>query len=473
MSAERTAARSAKGRWIEDWDAEDEQYWERGGKRIALRNLYLSVVSEHIGFSIWSMWSVLVLFMTPGIGLGFAPDEKFLLVVTPTLVGALLRPSYSYAVTRFGGRNWTVFASAILLVPAALTVVFIQRPGTPLWVFLLISALGGVGGGNFASSMTNITGFFPRRHQGWALGLNAGGGNLGVAAVQLLGLLVISTAGDTHPAYIAAFYLPLIALVSLVCAFKMDNIATVRTDPGAQREALAQRDTWLISLLYIGTFGSFIGYGFAFGLVLQTQFGSTPLEAASYTFLGPLLGSFSRPLGGWLADRFGGARITLITFAGMGAGTGVLLLASARDSLPIFIAGFTALFVLSGIGNGSTYKLIPAAFTRQAEARIVEGQDATRSFATARRLAGAAIGISGAIGALGGVAINLAFRGAYSGGASNGAPAFLSFLGYYAICAAVVWTVYVRRERAGSPAAQQQRRQTAAAAATRPENVHV
>ncbi|MCY0936763.1 MFS transporter [Streptomyces sp. H34-S4] len=466
------AARSAKGRWIEDWNAEDEQYWEQGGKQIARRNLFLSVASEHIGFSIWSMWSVLVLFMTPAIGLGFAPDEKFLLVVTPTLVGALLRPSYSYAVTRFGGRNWTVFASAILLVPALLTVYFIQRPGTPLWVFLVISALGGVGGGNFASSMTNITSFFPRRHQGWALGLNAGGGNLGVAAVQLLGLLVIATAGDTHPAYIAAFYLPLIAFVCLLCAAKMDNIAAVRTDPGAQREALGQRDTWLISLLYIGTFGSFIGYGFAFGLVLQTQFGSTPLQAASYTFLGPLLGSFARPTGGWLADRFGGARISLLTFAGMAAGTGVLLIASAQHSLPVFIGGFTVLFVLSGIGNGSTYKLIPAAFNRQAEASIVAGHDATKAFAAARRLSGAAIGISGAIGALGGVAINLAFRGAYGGGSGSGTPAFLSFIGYYAVCAAVTWTVYLRRERSASATARASRATTVAADARPTESIH-
>jgi NNP family nitrate/nitrite transporter-like MFS transporter len=448
-----SAARSAKGRWIEDWDAEDEKAWERGNKRIARRNLILSVVSEHIGFSVWSMWSVLVLFMTPEIGFDFAADDKFLLVVVPTLVGAVLRPPYSWAVTRFGGRNWTIFASAILLVPAALTVWFIQRPDTPLWVFLLISALGGVGGGNFASSMTNITGFFPRRHQGWALGLNAGGGNLGVAAVQLLGLAVISTVGDTHPVYVAAFYLPLIALISLVCALKMDNIATVRAEPGAQLAALAHRDTWWISLLYIGTFGSFIGYGFAFGLVLKTQFGATALEAASYTFLGPLLGSFSRPFGGWLADKFGGARITLCTFGGMALGTGVLLLASERNSLAIFIAGFTALFVLSGIGNGSTYKLIPTAFAREAEARIVAGHDATDAFAAARRLAGAAIGISGAVGALGGVAINLAFRDAYSGGAADGTPAFLSFLGYYALCALITYAVYVRRERAARAAA--------------------
>ncbi|NEE59363.1 MFS transporter, partial [Streptomyces sp. SID8455] len=126
--------RSASGRWIQDWEPENEEFWEREGRRIARRNLVISVLSEHIGFSVWSLWSVLVLFMSPEIGLGFAPEEKFLLVVVPTLVGAVLRLPYSYAVTRFGGRNWTVFASAVLLVPTVLALVFVQRPGTPLWV---------------------------------------------------------------------------------------------------------------------------------------------------------------------------------------------------------------------------------------------------------------------------------------------------------------------------------------------------
>lgn len=163
-------------RWIEDWDPEDERFWADRGRTIAKRNLVLSIVSEHIGFSVWSMWSVLVLFMSPDIGLAFTPDEKFLLVSTPVLVGAVLRLPYSYAVTRFGGRNWTVFSTVVLAVPAGLACWFVQRPGTPLWVFLLVGAVGGVVGGNFASSMTNIAVFFPRRRQGWALGMNAGGG---------------------------------------------------------------------------------------------------------------------------------------------------------------------------------------------------------------------------------------------------------------------------------------------------------
>ncbi|MFJ9566055.1 MFS transporter [Streptomyces fuscichromogenes] len=438
-----TSAR--QGSWLIGWDPEDEDAWHAGGRLIARRNLVLSVLSEHVGFSVWTLWSVLVLFMSPEIGLGFGPGEKFLLVATPTVVGALLRLPYSRAVTRFGGRNWTVFATSILLVPAFSALYFVQRPGTSLWVFLLVGALAGVGGGNFASSMTNITAFYPQRHQGWALGLNAGGGNLGVAAVQLIGLLVISVAGDTHPSYVAAVYLPVIVLVALLAAWKMDNVDAVRSEPGTQREAARDRDTWLISLIYIGTFGSFIGYGFAFGLVLQNQFGASPREAVGYTFLGPLLGSFARPLGGLLADRVGGARVTFWNFLGMGAATTVLIVAAEVNSFTLFVAGFTALFVLSGLGNGSTYKMIPALFAKKAEDEVTSGRDARDAFARARRLSGAVIAIAGAVGALGGAAINLAFKLSYADGSGSGIPAFVAFLVYYALCLTVLRAVYLRR----------------------------
>ncbi|MCP3755182.1 MFS transporter [Streptomyces sp. TBY4] len=447
-------ARPETGRWIEDWDPENEEFWQRSGRKTARRNLILSVLSEHIGFSVWSMWSVLVLFMSPEIGLGFTPAEKFLLVIVPTLVGALLRLPYSYAVTRFGGRNWTVFSTAVLLVPTLAALWFVQQPGTPLWVFLLIGAAGGVGGGNFASSMTNIAVLFPRHLQGRALGANAGGGNLGVAAIQLIGLLVIATAGSSHPAYVIAVYLPLIVLASLLAALKMDNVAAVRAAPGTQLEALRDPHTWWISLLYVGTFGSFIGYGFAFGLVLQSQFGATPLESASYTFLGPLLGSLARPVGGLLSDRWGGALITLCTFCAMAMGTGVLLLASARGSFALFVLGFTTLFVLTGIGNGSTYKLIPVAFAKRAEVAVTSGHDATEAFAQARRLSGAVIGIAGAVGALGGVGVNLVLREAYGGPAKSGEPAFLAFLGFYLVCVLVTWAVYLRKRPDAEPAVQ-------------------
>ncbi|QGV80362.1 nitrate/nitrite transporter [Streptomyces ficellus] len=426
------------GRWIEQWEPENETFWREKGERIARRNLLFSVLSEHIGFSIWSLWSVMVLFMGPEYGID--PAGKFSLIAVATVVGAVIRVPYTFAVARFGGRNWTVFSALLLLLPtgAAYTV---MEPGTSYGTFLLVAALTGVGGGNFASSMTNINAFFPLHKKGWALGLNAGGGNIGVPVVQLVGLLVIGTAGAAHPRLVLGLYLPLIVVAALCAALYMDNLAPVRNDTGAVREAVKDAHTWVMAFLYIGTFGSFIGYSFAFGLVLQTQFGRTPLQAASLTFIGPLLGSLIRPLGGSLADRHGGARITLGTFAAMAAATGVVLYASLVESLAVFLTGFVALFVLSGLGNGSTFKMIPAIFRAKAHASGLEGEEAE---AYGRRLSGAAIGLIGAVGAIGGLAINLAFRQSFAT-AGTGTAAFVAFLLFYAACLTVTWAVYLRR----------------------------
>ncbi|MEV8522581.1 nitrate/nitrite transporter [Streptomyces sp. NPDC052000] len=426
------------GRWIERWEPEDDTFWKETGERVARRNLYLSVFSEHVGFSIWTLWSVMVLFMGPAYGVD--PAGKFFLISMATLVGALARIPYTFAVARFGGRNWTVFSALLLLVPTVAAYLAME-PGTSYTTFLLVAALAGIGGGNFASSMTNINAFFPLRKKGWALGLNAGGGNVGVPVVQLVGLLVISTVGATHPRIVLAVYLPLIVLAALGAALRMDNLAPVRNDTGAAKEALRDAHTWIMALLYVGTFGSFIGYSFAFGLVLQTQFGRTPLQAASLTFIGPLLGSVIRPVGGRLADRYGGARITLWNFAAMAAATSVVLYASVQKSLPVFLTGFIALFVLSGLGNGSTYKMIPGIFQAKALARGLVGEAAA---AHGRRLSGAAMGLIGAVGALGGLAINLAFRQSFQT-AGTGTTAFAAFLGCYAVCFTVTWAVYVRR----------------------------
>ncbi|RII19823.1 Nitrate/nitrite transporter NarK [Streptomyces sp. YIM 130001] len=441
-------------RWIERWDPEDEQFWQESGRRTARRNLLLSVISEHIGFSVWTLWSVLVLFMGPEYGVDAA--GKFFLIATATLVGAVIRVPYTFAVARFGGRNWTVFSAALLLVPTV-AAYLVMEPGTSYGTLLLVAALTGVGGGNFASSMTNINAFFPLREKGWALGLNAGGGNIGVPVIQLVGLLVIGTAGAGHPRVLLGVYIPLIVLAAALAARHMDNLAPVRNDTGAAREALRDRHTWIMAFLYVGTFGSFIGYSFAFGLVLQTQFGRTPLQAASLTFLGPLLGSLIRPVGGRLADRHGGARITLWNFVAMAAATSVVVVASVLESLPVFLVGFTALFVLTGLGNGSTYKMIPGIFQRRA---LAEGLTGAQAAAHGRRLSGAAMGLIGAVGALGGLGINLAFRQSFRT-AGTGTAAFVVFLGCYALCSAVTWAVYLRRAD-GLPG-------PAATAATKPQ----
>ncbi|WP_406106248.1 NarK/NasA family nitrate transporter [Streptomyces sp. NBC_01003] len=427
------AARS----WIQRWDPEDEMFWSReGGEKVARRNLAFSILSEHIGFSIWTLWSVMVLFMGPEYGID--PAGKFFLVSMATMVGAVARVPYTFAVARFGGRNWTIIAASLLLIPTAAAFV-VMEPGTSYTTFMVCALLTGVGGGNFASSMTNINSFFPLRKKGWALGLNAGGGNIGVPVVQLAGLAVIGASGG--PRVLLGIYLPLIAVSAICAALFMDNLATVKNDTGAAKEAVRDPHTWIMSFLYIGTFGSFIGYSFAFGLVLQTQFGRTPLQAASITFIGPLLGSLIRPVGGRLADRFGGARITLWNFVAMAAATGVVVLASTQKSLPLFTTAFIALFVLTGLGNGSTYKMIPGIFQAKAAARGLAGEEAA---AYGRRLSGASMGLIGAVGALGGLGINLAFRQSFQT-AGTGTAAFIGFLLFYAVCFALTWAVYLRR----------------------------
>jgi MFS transporter, NNP family, nitrate/nitrite transporter len=452
-----------RSRTITGWDPEDRAAWEGGGQTIARRNLIWSVAAEHVGFSVWSLWSVMVLFMPQNV-YGLTAGDKFLVAATATLVGATLRLPYTMATARFGGRNWTVFSACVLLVPVVATVVVLANPGQPLWIYLVCAALTGLGGGNFASSMTNINAFFPQRLKGWALGINAGGGNIGVPAVQLVGLLVIAIAGNRQPYWVCAFYVVALVIAAIGASRLMNNLDVVSVDTAAMRAALRNRHTWLISLLYIGTFGSFIGFSFAFGQMLQMSFASggqtaaqASLHAAQIAFIGPLLGSISRVYGGRLADRIGGGTITLAAFAGMICGVGILALTATVAGrhtsgavMPIYVAGFVVLFLLSGIGNGSVYKMIPSIF--EAAARSLDADEKTKADYS-RSMSGAVIGIAGAVGGLGGVAINLALRASYLANGTATA-AFWDFGVFYVIAAVVTWRVYVRLPRLTTVAEQ-------------------
>ena len=447
IDASRKPVRTPRRGWIDDWRPEDPVFWATTGRAVARRNLVCSILSEHIGFSVWTLWSVFVLFLGPAYGVD--PAGKFLLTAVPALVGSVLRIPYTLAVAKFGGRNWTVVSALLLLVPC-IAAALVLEPGVDYGMLLVAATLAGVGGGNFASSMANINAFYPQRQKGWALGLNAGGGNLGVAAVQLVGLAVLATAGAAHPRLVLAFYIPMVVIAALGAALFMDNLADAMNDKRALRDATRDPHTWVMSFLYIGTFGSFIGFGFAFGQVLQVQFRAdfaSPVDAAYLTFLGPLLGSLIRPVGGALADRLGGARVTLWTFAAMAAGALTVLLASQQGSLPLFLVGFITLFVLSGVGNGSTYKMIPAIFRAKAQRAAAAGTDPVAAERAARRLSGALIGIAGAVGAFGGVLVNLAFRQSFLA-RGDGDAAYLAFIVFYLVCLAVTWTVY---RRPGAP----------------------
>ena len=414
------------GRWIDRWNPEDEAFWEATGKRIARRNLALSVFAENLGFSIWVLWTVIVINLA-NVGITLSIGDQFLLTAVPNLIGSFLRIPYTFAVPRFGGRAWTTFSASLLLIPCLLLAALVpsgwlagQSHSTQLWVLLLCAATAGVGGGNFSSSMANISFFYPERRKGFALGINAAGGNMGVALCQLIVPLVIIVGvpaaavklpvHPVHLAYAGIVWMPLIVLAAFLAWTRMDSLIEAKTDSGPYRRALSNGQTWVISLIYIGTFGSFIGYSFALPLVIKNTFPSflahhsfIATYLAGLGFVGALIGSLARPLGGWAGDRLGGARVTVWCFVGMAAFTATAILGVKRHSFALFFASFAFVFLFSGAGNGSTYRMIPSIF------RVLgrrEGGDVIEF----RRRAAAAIGIAGAVGAFGGFLIQLVFR---------------------------------------------------------------
>ncbi|MEU9833744.1 MFS transporter [Streptosporangium sp. NPDC048047] len=424
-------------RWIAEWRPDDPGFWADRGRRIARRNLVFSIFAEHLGFTLWTVWSIVA------VQLGsyrFSTDQLFWIVSLPNLVGSALRLPYTFGPARFGGRNFTVVSVLLLLVPAVLLAVAVSDPATPYWMFLVIAATAGLGGGNFASSMANITHFYPQERQGAALGLNAAGGNIGVSSVQLLMPLVIGAFGL---AAAGLFWIPFIAAAALGAFFFMDNLSAARAPAHEQLRIAGRAQTWIMSLLYIGTFGSFIGYSTALPLLIKSQFP----ERASLVwlaFLGPLLGSLVRPAGGWLSDRLGGARVTLVNFAAMAAAAALVWQGLARHDFLLFFGAYLLLVAATGVGNGSTYRMIPAIFRAKATAGLAPGTPAHEAALTAgRRDASAAVGIISAIGAFGGFFINRGFGSSIAGTGGAGA-ALAAFAGFYAVCALLTWACYLR-----------------------------
>jgi NNP family nitrate/nitrite transporter-like MFS transporter len=437
--------------WISEWNPEDEQFWESKGKAVARRNLIWSIFAEHLGFSIWLVWSI-VATKLPQAGFHYTTDQLFQLVALPGLIGSLIRFPYTFAVTTFGGRNWTVFSALVLFIPTIALAYFVTQPDTPFWLMLLVAASAGLGGGNFASSMANISFFYPSRMKGWALGLNAAGGNIGVSGVQLLTPILMGfgfvslnlanpTGGGLYLQNAGLMWLLPLTIAVVGAYLFMNNLTEARSTFKDQLLIVRRKHTWVMSYLYIGTFGSFIGYSGAFPLLIKTQF---PAITVAVAFLGPLVGSLSRPLGGLLADKIGGARVTFWNFVAMGAATiGVMYFVETK-SFPGFLTMFLILFVTTGIGNGSTYRMIPAIF-REEKLRVA-GSSGER--ASVIKLAGiegaAALGFIGAIGACGGYLIPRGFGASI---AETGGPylALEVFLGFYATCVALTWWYYMRK----------------------------
>ena len=440
--------------WISDWNPEDEQFWELKGKFIAKRNLFWSILAEHLGFSIWLIWSI-VATKLPQAGFPYTTDQLFQLVALPGLVGSLMRFPYTFAVPKFGGRNWTIVSAILLFVPTIALAFFVTRPDTPFWLMALVAATAGLGGGNFASSMANISFFYPDRMKGWALGLNAAGGNIGVSTVQLLTPILMGAGWISlylaQPIGLSGIYLQnaglmwllLIAIASVGAYRYMNNLTSARSTFKDQLVILGRKHTWVMSWLYIGTFGSFIGYSAAFPLLLKTQF---PAITMSLAFLGPLVGSIARPIGGWMSDKVGGAKVTFWNFVVMGLATCGVLHAVGVRSFSEFLTMFLILFITTGVGNGSTFRMIPAIFRTEKLQSVGSMGGAAEALAlkAARIESAAVLGFTSAIGACGGYLIPRTFGASIK---ATGSPhvALAVFLAFYMTCVVLTWWYYMRK----------------------------
>ncbi len=456
----------AKSRRILEWNPEDHEAWERGNEAVAARNLVWSIVTAHVAFSIWYLWSVMVLFMPQSI-YGFSTGDKLLMGATASLVGAVARIPYTMAGARLGGRNWAVLSSAVLLIPTAGTIVLLAHPGLPLWPYLVCAALTGLGGANYSASLATAEVFYPQRLKGFALGLTGGIANLGSAAIQAVGLVVLAIAGHEAPYWVCAIYLLLLAIGAVGAALFMNNLH-YRIDLSHLKDVVMVPDSWGIALLYLCCSGSFLGFAFAFGQVLVHNFtvggqshGQAALHAAQVAFIGPLLGSLARIVGGKVSDRYGGGPVSLVLLGCMVAGGGFLVAVSTHDDLtrgagnPVsfftmagYIVGFIALFIFAGAGKGAVYKLIPTVFEFRSRGLDLSETE-RRNWARVR--SGTLIGFAGSFGALGGVGINLVLRLSYDGSGTE-TPAFWIFLVCYIGAAALAWARYVRPHQATSRA---------------------
>jgi len=526
---------------IVDWRPEDEVFWERTGKRIAYRNLWISIPALLCGFAVWGMWGIITVQML-NLGFPFTQAELFTLTAIAGIAGATMRIPASFLIRLAGGRNTIFLTTAMLLAPAIGTGIVLQHKDWPLWAFQLMALWCGVGGGNFASSMSNISTFFPKRLQGTGLGLNAGLGNFGVTTMQVVIPLLMTVgifgalggepetllkdsgwilgkipAGTQTWIQNAGFawVLSLVPL-SILCWFGMNNLKTISPQTGnpvvafakitylytlafvpaifmlylylpkptgldllnmwvaipfdiimallvmkmaafgpmkegvaKQFEIFRNKHTWAMTILYIVTFGSFIGFSMALPLSMKVIFGVSHVSGANgvmqhtlpnpnapavlaFAWIGPFVGALIRPVGGWIADKVGGSIVTQWVSAAMVAGAvavGYVMMKAYHSATPeeyffIFLLLFIVLFAASGIGNGSTFRTIGVIFDRQQ--------------------AGPVLGWTSAVAAYGAFIAPVVIGEQINAGTPQ--AAMYGFAVFYGLCLFLNWWFYLRRD---------------------------
>ncbi len=419
---------------ITKWEPENQQFWEEEGKRRANRNLWISVPALMLAFITWQIWSVVAIKLND-VGFNFTDSELFILAALPGFFGATLRLFFTFMPGAIGGKNWTVFSTLILLIPAIGIGIAVQNPDTSFMTLAILAALCGIGGGNFSSSMANISFFFPKRLKGTANGINGGLGNLGVSVVQFVTPLIIASGtfagifgagqmmenGDEIWLQNAAFIWVIpILIVSVMAMFGMDNLQVSSQTFKEQTVIFKNKHTWIMTMIYTSSFGSFIGYSAAFGLLMGISF--PEVDSLKYVFLGPLVGALARSVGGWLGDRLGGAIVTMISFVSMVLCTFGVMFFLAQSNFVGYLIMFLLLFTSTGVANGSVFQMIPNIFNTKQTAPV--------------------LGFTAAIAAYGAFIIPMIFKSSIANDSIYNS--FYLILATYALSLFLCWYYYLR-----------------------------
>jgi len=458
-----TAPERATGAVITDWRPEDPAFWQERGHRVASRNLWISVPCLLLAFCVWMLFSAVAVNL-PKVGFHFTTDQLFMLTALPGLSGALLRVPYAFMVPIFGGRRWTAFSTGIMIIPCVWLGIAVQDPTTPFSVFVVIALLCGFAGANFASSMANISFFFPKAKQGSALGLNGGLGNMGVSVMQLVAPLAIGMSifaifggkgveqADGSVLFVenaAWIWVPFLIFFTLAAWFGMNDLSASKASLSEQLPVLKRGHLWIMAVLYLATFGSFIGFSAGFAMLSKTQF--PDINILHFAFFGPFIGALARSLGGGISDRLGGTRVTLINFIAMAIFSALLFLTLPTNgqggNFVAFFTVFMGLFVTAGLGSASTFQMISVIFRKLTMDRVkAQGGSEEHALREAATDTAAALGFISAIGAVGGFFIPKSF-GISLEMTGSPAGAMKIFLVFYIVCVVVTWAVYGRKAK--------------------------
>ncbi len=450
-----SAETKSSGDWLTQWKPEDPAFWAETGSRIAWRTMWLTTATLVLSFATWFVVSALVVRL-PGIGFKFSETELFWLAAMPGLAGGTLRIIHTVLIPIFGTRKVIAFATFLKLIPCIGLGFAILDPSTPYWIFMVLALLAGMGGGDFSSYMPSTSLFFPKRLQGTALGIQAGIGNFGVSLTQfvtpwIIGFALFGTVagasqvftkgGKTSQLWLqnAVFwYVPFLLVLGAACWIWLRSVP-VKASFKEQLDIFKDKHTWFCTITYVMTFGSFSGFSAAFPMLIKSLYGGFPdaPDPLKYAFLGPLIGSAARPIFGWLADKTGGGILTQVSGLGLIACCLVMIFTgslapTSLDSFPLFVGMMLAIFLFTGVGNGSTFRQYPVIFAKNP------------------RQGAQVLGWTGAVAASGPFAVNVLVAWAISnstsgGGAKSAVSFFIGATVFFVFATAINWFFYVRK----------------------------